>query len=345
MLRHQYGRRPRLAVLIGIALFALVFSTNTTRAVTLHLLPIGDPGNAVDPRPGAHLGAVNYSYSLDKYDVTNSQYAEFLNAKASAADPYGLYDSIMASDIFQGGITRSASAPYTYTVKAGFANKPVVSVSWFDAIRFTNWLTNGQGSGDTESGSYLITAGGPNAGVATVPTAAERAVWASSSLHYLLPSADEWYKAAFYKGGGTDAGYWSYPLTSDTQPRSTPPGFLLAANILDNSGNYAVPGPIHLTDVGAYLSTSPYGHFDMAGNVFQFTDTPYAFDPTQVVLRGSIFGGSADGTSFQASSNFGRGFSEYDLGFRVAAVPEPSSLPLAALAALGLLYLRRRRLF
>ena len=40
------------------------------------------------------------------------------------------------------------------------ANKPVTYVSFFDAMRFTNWLHNGQGTGDTESGVYATSASG-----------------------------------------------------------------------------------------------------------------------------------------------------------------------------------------
>ena len=34
-------------------------------------------------------------------------------------------------------------------------NRPVNYVSFWDAARFSNWLHNGQGSGDTESGAYV----------------------------------------------------------------------------------------------------------------------------------------------------------------------------------------------
>jgi hypothetical protein len=29
-------------------------------------------------------------------------------------------------------------------------------VNWYDAIRFANWLLNGQGDGDTETGAYTF---------------------------------------------------------------------------------------------------------------------------------------------------------------------------------------------
>jgi hypothetical protein len=36
------------------------------------------------------------------------------------------------------------------------ADKPVNYVSFFDAMRFINWLHNGEGSGDTETSAYTI---------------------------------------------------------------------------------------------------------------------------------------------------------------------------------------------
>ena len=43
-----------------------------------------------------------------------------------------------------------------YSVISGSGNHPVNYVSWYDAIRFANWLNNGQGSGDTETGAYTL---------------------------------------------------------------------------------------------------------------------------------------------------------------------------------------------
>ena len=45
---------------------------------------------------------MDYAYSISKYEVTNTQYAEFLNAKA-ASDPLGLYSTSMGSDAIFGG--------------------------------------------------------------------------------------------------------------------------------------------------------------------------------------------------------------------------------------------------
>ena len=77
----------------------------------------------------------------------------FLNAVA-AADPYGLYRTLMGSSS-AGGIVRSGvSGSYSYAVKAPalsgtytYDDKPVVYVSSGDAMRFANWLHNGQPTG------------------------------------------------------------------------------------------------------------------------------------------------------------------------------------------------------
>src|SRR5262245_40161406 len=77
-------------------------------AVTMAWTTIGDPGNAAD---ATGFGAVGYVYAIGTYEVTNAQYAAFLNAKA-AADPLGLYNPSMGSTAYPawGGIARSGAA-------------------------------------------------------------------------------------------------------------------------------------------------------------------------------------------------------------------------------------------
>ena len=121
-------------------------------------MPVGNVGNANDPLTGTLYGGVSFGYYIGATEVTNAQYAAFLNAKA-ASDPLGLYNASMGSDA-RGGITQSGVSPnFSYAPKTNMANKPVNYVSWYDSIRFANWLHNGQGSGDTENGSYTLLGG------------------------------------------------------------------------------------------------------------------------------------------------------------------------------------------
>ena len=218
------------AIVRGLLAVAMVSCAVVAQADVLHMGPgltsletvwVTNPGNAAD---STGYGAVGYSYRMGKYDVTAAQYTEFLNAKART-DTYGLYNTAMADPTNSLGcnIQRSGtSGSYTYSVASDWANRPVNYVCWYDCIRFANWLQNGQGNGDTETGTYTITGGGVNSGTVSIPNAATRATWTAANPHWVLPSEDEWYKAAYYdpnKPGG--AGYWIYPTKSDTAPINT----------------------------------------------------------------------------------------------------------------------------
>ena len=50
-------------------------------AVSIEYATIGDAGNDADT---TGYGAVAYEYRIGKYEVTNAQYAEFLNAKGQS---------------------------------------------------------------------------------------------------------------------------------------------------------------------------------------------------------------------------------------------------------------------
>ena len=80
-------------------------------------------------------------------------------------------------------------------------------VSFWDAARFANWLHNGQptgpqGPGTTEDGAYHDvgnqTLFGRNAGA-----------------KFFIPTEDEWYKAAYHKNDGVTGNYWDYPTASE----------------------------------------------------------------------------------------------------------------------------------
>lgn len=139
--------------MLRLTLIFLVAVTSAPGAVMMAMSYVGDSGNP-DGGLGSR-GGVSYDYYIGTYEVTNSQYTEFLNNKA-ASDPYSLYNTQMSSST-HGGISRSGTTgSYTYSTKVGMENKPVAFVSFWDAARFSNWLTNGQGNGDTETGVYLL---------------------------------------------------------------------------------------------------------------------------------------------------------------------------------------------
>ena len=108
---------------------------------------------------------------------------------------------------------------------------------------------------------------------------------------------------------------------------------------------YAVTGSVsfddsqnYLTDVGAYtLSVSPYGTFDQAGNVREWTEpldekSPITFGR---VIRNNRWNATETGASSGCGATAPPTREFVDLGFRVATMPEPSSLLLGAMASVG----------
>jgi formylglycine-generating enzyme required for sulfatase activity len=318
------------------ALAVILVSLLPAATVTIDTVPVGNAGNASEPSgvfaggfgPGAIVGGVDYDYRIGTYEVTNAQYAEFLNAKA-ASDPLELYNEYMGINSF-GGIARSGTnGAYTYAVKPGMGNKPVVFVTWYDAIRFANWLNNGQGNGDTESGAYTILGGTPTPSYGLDITRNVGATW-------FLPSENEWYKAAYHTNDGVTGNYYDYPTQSNTAPTAqAPPGGA-------NSANY-LSAVVALSEVGAYSSAvGPYGTYDQAGNVYEWNEAVVGS------YRG-LRGGSWDVISSDYLKATNRVIDDpldgnnSGPGVRVATIPEPSMFALAALGSLAVMAYARRR--
>jgi formylglycine-generating enzyme required for sulfatase activity len=298
---------------VAALLLALFAAPVSIHAITIDTVTIANPGNPADVQGFSSAGAVGYEFDLGKFEVTNAQYVDFLNAAdPTGANLRGLYNSQMDSDA-RGGITFSSGAMNgsKFNVKSGRANNPVVFVTFFDAARFTNWLHNGQGAGNTEDGAYQLTGGTPFPLNGNFVTRKVTASWC-------LPTTDEWYKAAYHKNDGVTGNYFDYPTSNDTAPMATaPPGGLNSANFLSVVGG--------LTDAGAYvISTSPYGTFDQGGNVWEWTET-LALELRRVaggswINAGSFLAASAQYNTTVASTE------AYTVGFRVARV-EPGLLP------------------
>ena len=344
----------------------------TISHVNLEMVTVGNPGNAYDAIVSgstAVYGRVDYTYQIGKHDVTLGQYAAFLNAvDATGTNPYGIWNSHMATNPNIAGIafdtTGTAGSKYAVISPAGFvptsgvtaANRPVTYVSWFDAARFANWMTNGQGDGDTETGAYTLNSGTTGPAVVANPGAVFR-----------IPTENEWYKAAFYSpeyGGDGVPGYYKFATQSDSDP-----GNIIGS--APNQANYyiAPPGGVgfsvtevdtrddtqnYLTDVGAFSgSKSFYGTFDQSGNVYQWNDLDGVVGSTRG-LRGGAAGINLTAFDLSSSKRDARATdSEGKFGFRlVFVVSGASSVPeidpnnfgsvlALVLGALGLLERRR----
>jgi formylglycine-generating enzyme len=338
-----------LSILIFFALS--LTAAIAAQAVNIDTVTVGNPGNAPDTRYGQNVGAVPYVYSIGKYEITAGQYAAFLNAVAKT-DTYGLYNLSMAPggalspQIRQLGSAGSCS----YVVDANgdgvedadWVNRPVNVVSWGDAIRFCNWLANGQPSGaqgltTTEDGSYFVNGVTSHLDLINVKRK-PNATW-------VLPTEDEWYKAAYHKNDGPTGNYWDYATGTNNRPSN--------ALINPDPGNNAnflsyaptVGSPYYRTNVGEFEnSKSPYGTFDQTGNVNEWTErTFYDTDINRgiAVLRGGGFDYALSQIKASCWGGTDPTQGPPNVGFRVAYVPEPGSFILLIAAGVFISIWRR----
>jgi len=322
-------RQPAFLVFLASSLLGI---SPAAALIPIDTVFVGDENNLND---STGFGSVQYGYRIGTTEVTNGQYAAFLNS-AARSDSHGLYNTEMGNNL-RGGIVRSGSpGTYQYQTKTNFANKPVNFVSFWDAARFSNWLT----TGDTETGVYSLNGvtNPTNNTVTRDPTA-----WNDGGV--AIANEAEWYKAAYYdpllnSGSG---GYWLYPTQSDSVPTATSPNGTDA-----NSANYYLAVPT-VTEVGGYsLADSHYGTFDQGGNVWEWNEA--ILSATNRGLRGGSFDDGGPDGSFLRSSDRDPGevptTEDYYLGFRVsslAPIPEPSDYAaIAGIFGLSLAFMRRR---
>lgn len=283
----------------GPSSLACAGTTPCGAGVANHSTPAKDVNNPAD---WTGLGSVPTGFGISPFEVTNSDYAVFLNAMA-VDDPYGLYNTAMGTA--PGGIVRTGGpGSFAYSAIPGRERKPVNFVSFLDAIRFANWLHNDQpsslGNPTTEDGAYTITPQG----------IADNSITRNIGARAFLPTEDEWYKTAYYDPSTST--YFTFPMKSNLVPTCGAP-----AN-LPNTANCAGAAGNDLTDIASYpQARSPYGTFDQGGNVREWNET--IVGSTDRGLRGgsfaigvneldSAFGGSTDHTTEQM-----------DIGFRVAS--------------------------
>ena len=289
----------------------------------MEFVTIGDPGNAADftgsPSPA---GSVGYTYGIGKFEVSEDMITKF-NAS----------QTLQITTRYTLGPAKAASG-----------------ISWNEAARFVNWLNTSTGN----QAAYKFATSGVNDDSASW-TSGEAGYDVNNPYRnrlamYVLPSYNEWYKAAYYdpnKSGG--AGYWDYATGSDSAPAAVSSGTGTGAN----GNNEAVYGSqaSFPADVNQAGGLSPYGVMGLNGNVTEWHEDSVSLTHGVSSSHRGLRGGSwfyratdLNIREFSVPTNKGNSY-----GFRVArlsssaVVPEPTSMVIFGLGALGMAYRARRK--
>ena len=289
-------------------------------AFQMEFVGIGNPGNLADttgtPSPS---GAVGYDFGIGKFEVSEDMINKF-----------------------------NASQSLQITKDSRGTNKPATHITWNEAARFVNWLNTSTGGFN----AYKFTTGGVNDNIA-LWTAADTLDYVAANPYrskratYVLPSYNEWYKAAYYNPNNST--YYNFSNGSDSAPNPVASG--TAANTAVYLQSYA-QGPADVTQAGGL---SPYGVMGLGGNVWEWEESSFDLASSGGTSDRGIRGGDwSIGNSALSSSfrlNISPGALNYDnIGFRVvslssvapAAVPEPSMMLIGTVIGLGGLSAKRR---
>ena len=288
-------------------------------AFTMDFVTIGNPGNTADttgsPNPA---GSVAYTYSLGKYEVSR----DMIN-KANAAASLG----ITLEDM-------------TYFGGNG-VNRPATGVSWNDAARFVNYLNTIRGY----QPAYNFTTSGANENI-TLWRAGQyngSNQFRHKDAYYFLPSVDEWYKAAY---GNLDGTWNNYATGSDSAPTAVASGTEANTAVYGTTWDFS-GGPADINNAGGL---SPWGTMGQGGNVWEWIETAIdgsnnTPDESREVRGGAwalpTYSGRLD-SSWRSEASPTIEYFSYG-GFRVASIPETSSLSLLAVGGVVVALRRRRR--
>jgi formylglycine-generating enzyme len=353
-MRFRNSYAAAVAAAVCAVVFSAVFQPTEAVAITIDWVTVGNPGNADDPATGNLHGAVADEFQIMKFEFTNQQYTEFLNSvDANGTNPNSVYNAGMGSDV-RGGIsfTSGNANGSKYAVKTNMGDKPVNFISWWEAARVSNWLMNGAtGTSSMETGAYTLN----NAISGSAPAR-------NSGATYYVPTEDQWYKAAFYSPvlNSGSGGYYTYATQSNivqtaVQATTTGVGRIGAAGTTPvTSGNFANFNSVadwgspvqngNVTTVGTNGGPSYYGAFDMGGNVVEWNDFAGAAELFKQ-RRGGNWSLGADRLPSSQFNDSGTDTETNTTGFRLVAVPEPSTwvMGLAGIACVAWRSVRRRR--
>ncbi|GHT82226.1 hypothetical protein FACS1894137_00710 [Spirochaetia bacterium] len=177
------------------------------------------------------------SFYMGKYEVTVGEFRRFVNAAGYTTTAESSGGGYVWTD---GEWQWKADANWKNPYFSQGENQPVVLVSWYDAVRYCNWLSGQEGL----SPAYTING--------------ENVSWNRSANGYRLPTEAEWEYAC--RAG-------------------TPTPFSTGNNITTSQANYNGNYPYNNNSKGTYrekttnvgsLGYNAWGLYDMHGNVWEW---------------------------------------------------------------------------
>jgi formylglycine-generating enzyme required for sulfatase activity len=241
--------------------------------------------------------------------VTNAQFDAFVTAGGYDEPRY--WPEAEAAGIWQDGsvVMSRDELPRCRPMDPGepynLSNHPVVNVSWYEALAFCRWLSERL----TICGSRLM-----------IHNLTARSEVKKQEWLVRLPTEAEWEKAARGPSAGSECAR-IFPWGNEVDPERA---------------NYADTGIGATSAVGCFpAGASPYGLFDMSGNVEEWCQTvwPDNYDgyvqkvsqstaaEGPRVLRGGAFGYDARVIRCACRYRYAPGNWNHDVGFRVCLAP------------------------
>lgn len=303
----------------------------------------------VSPADADSFGTTGNQFTIDFVNIGNAgnpNDAALDNTYPDYSSPYGGvgYDYRMGTyEISQDAITKATASGLANVVAgAHTAAKPAANMTWYEAAAFVNWLNTSTGHQMaydlTFSGSWSMTLWSS----AQAWQLDGQNLYRHKDAYYFLPSENEWYKAAYHKNDGVTANYWDYATGSNDAPTGVGGGTGAGTAVYDGQS----AGPASVNNCGGL---SAYGTMGQNGNVFDLLESAVSApndSPTEIRTRRGGPWVNYSESSLRSSIRYGFGptDSSVDTGFRVASVaPEPSSLALLGVAAVGLASRRMSR--
>ncbi|MHC5110751.1 MAG: SUMF1/EgtB/PvdO family nonheme iron enzyme [Planctomycetota bacterium] len=300
----------------------------------------------------------SYTFDINAFHTTNAEFVTFLNhAKANPDNEAGQYmffetstgdvyvndavdgeigpdaeavgglDTLLFSPAASGQVSFDGSSYAVVTAPTDYSDHPVTGVSWYGALKYSNWLTLDQGMFPedrcyVESHALALTA--------WRPVTISQAVWESRDLNdeersqlvaqcrgFRLPMDDgaanavlsednpdeynEWYKAAAWSQSLQQNTDYGMGINEDDGLTGAHANFKCSGDIFEDTVDCEIGST---TPVGYYDginllgdgtptvdAVNSFGLYDMSGNVFQWLQGRFGQSGGSIALR-TVRGGS-----------------------------------------------------